>query len=278
MLVAVTNTLQCNWLQNLVYRSVFILNYSLKLLELSVYTKFNLAVCDTQEWEAYTRASQFPCILTILEGSGYYRIHDQKYAYAKNSLFLLPPESIQSFEVAERTKIFVIGYGLANDVRLNKTKAGHSMYNDLLININAVFASTSIKQGVPVTDVMDRESVYQLMQQIVKEMEVRSTSYKLIVECSLMLMINILVRYFLKNNAIKPETENSEMKSVISYIHQYIDEKEKLKPEQISKNTGIQEARISRDFFTYTGYSLKSYIIKYQTDRFKSRLLNLEVK
>jgi len=226
----------------------------------------------------HTKVNQFSCMVIILEGSGYYSINGQKYAYEKNCLFLLHPESMQFFEAAEKTKIFVIVYGLLNDVPLNRTKAGRSNYKDIIINVNAVFASSHINQGVPIKDVIDRDSVHQIMLQIIKEMQARSTSYKLIVECSIILMINILVRYFLKIPTIMPEAEKSEMEMVVDYIEQYIDEKEKLNIEQIAKNTGIQEAIITRNFPTYTGYSLKSYIIKYQTDLFKSRLLNLEVK
>jgi len=66
------------------------------------------------------------------------------------------------------------------------------------------------------------------------------------------------------------------MERVARYIKQNIDEKEKLTIEQIANNTELQEANITNNFFPYTGYSVKSYIVKCQTDRFKSRLLNID--
>lgn len=247
------------------------------MLELSVYTKFNLVICDTTAWESYARLNGSACFIAIVEGSGHCTIDGVKYPYEKDFQFLIPADCVHSFSPTQKTSVFVILYGLLKEGPVGRSKISRSDYNDLLINVDTVLASEKIVQGELIRDLTDRDSARQMMLQIIKEMEARKASYKLITEYSVFLLLNILVRYYLAPPVAEPAPKKSEMDRVVEYIKRYIDEKEKLKLEQIAQNTQLAEAEINENFSSYTGYSVKSFIIKCQTDKFKSKLLNIDL-
>ena len=76
----------------------------------SLYQEFDISLYEASHWEYGTHKHSFFELIYILEGNGMHILNDNAYAYSKNSLYLLTPEDVHSFEIKSTTKFCIVTF------------------------------------------------------------------------------------------------------------------------------------------------------------------------
>jgi AraC family L-rhamnose operon regulatory protein RhaS len=247
------------------------------MLELSVYNKFNLVVCDSREWEKVQSQYDFFKIAFVLEGKGTLVLKGDVYTYEKDSFFLIGPGVNHSFSSKEKTRLFVITVSLLASGKTKRKPTNISPYYDLLKQVETIFSHRNFTQGKVIENATDRKFTSQLIEQIAFEMQHRPDSYKAVIKSSVFLLVHVVTRNIEDAGLDEKNDYKWEVDQIIQYIKEHIHDNQKLKIEVISNKFGLSPDCINENLRVLTGSSLKKYILNYKTDLFKSRLLHIDV-
>ena len=211
-------------------------------------------------------------LVYIVSGSGRQLINQSSFNYRPGHLFLMAPEDVHSFEIAEPTQFFFIRFN-------NQYIAAHDQQHILLQRLELILKNANHDPGCILKVDGDKPVVKAIIEAIIKEHEQAGLHHKDLITQFVNTLLVIVARNI---SLVMPEkiSENSDQRVValLQYIQANIYHPDKLRAEHLSNHFGITHTYLGRYFKHHTNESLQGYIMKYKIKLIENRLLHSDMR
>jgi AraC-like DNA-binding protein len=241
-----------------------------------LYRPFECEFCELENFPARARQNNFFELVYVLDGRGRQTVGGNEFFYKPGNLFLLTPQDVYSFEIAEKTQFFIIRFS-RSFIRTEKAKNYDD--GDWLHRMQYILENASHRPGCILKNQADKPVVRELIESIIREQTNRQLFYNKIIAQIVNTVITIVARNISLRlpEKIKASAEAPVLK-ILHYIHQNIYESEKLKAPQMSRELGISLSYLGRYFKKHAGETMQEYITNYKLRLIETRLLHSDLR
>ena len=212
-------------------------------------------------------------IIYVLEGSGIHIINDNHFAFSKADVFLLTPDDVHTFQIADPTTFCIIDFTksfFSKDVHKSGEKADVS---DFFKRLEYIFHNHHNVKGNIITK-KDRQVFEALLQQLLKEQQENQLFREIITQNIVFLLLHLMARNIQQNISthVLQQDPKSKVHEITAFIQQHIYNKEAIKLEKLAANFHKTSDHLNRYFKQQTGSTIKEYISKYKMSLVQTRL------
>ncbi|MYZ59142.1 AraC family transcriptional regulator [Elizabethkingia anophelis] len=209
------------------------------------------------------RTQAFLSLVYIVKGEGELSYDDHQINFAKGKLIIIPQHQVYHFRSADAQLIAVqCPVEFIDKIRLEADRI-ESCEN--LYKLQYISNNHHSRAGCVFRNKNDESFAEILILQIAREYRNKTEDY-LIIRNSISILLNLITR-----NIIKSETSDIEknrkafsIMKIITYIQQYIKDKEKLRIPIIAEHFRISENYFGEYFKQQTGISYQDYLLDYR--------------
>lgn len=235
--------------------------------------------CELREFETFPkggRQNSFFELIYVLDGAGNQHVNGSEFSYRPGNLFLLTPQDVYWFEIAEATRFFFIRF---NDSFINSNHAKNLDDGEWLHNMKFILENASHQPGCILKNQTDKPVVRELVENILREQTSQQLFYKTIIGQ----FVNTAITIVARNISMRlPErikvTREDPVYRILQYIHHNIYEAENLRTENLSRVVAISKHYLGRYFKKHTGETLQAYITEYKLKLVETRLLHSDLR
>jgi AraC-like DNA-binding protein len=211
-------------------------------------------------------------LVYIVSGSGRQLINQSSFSYRAGHLFLMAPEDVHSFEIAEPTQFFFIRFN-------NQYIAAHDQQHILLQRLELILKNASHDPGCILKVNGDKPIVKALIEAIMNEHEQAGLHHRDLITQFVNTLLVVVARNI---SLVMPDTisENSDQRAValLQYIQANIYHPDKLRADHLSDHFGITQTYLGRYFKRHTNESMQEYIMKYKIKLIENRLIHSDMR
>ncbi|MCP1252639.1 AraC family transcriptional regulator [Elizabethkingia sp. HX QKY] len=209
------------------------------------------------------RTQAFLSLVYIVKGEGELSYDDHQINFAKGKLIIIPQHQVYHFRSTDAQLIAIqCPVEFIDKIRLEADRI-ESCEN--LYKLQYISNNHHSRAGCVFRSKNDESFAETLILQIAREYRNKTEDY-LIIRNSISILLNLITR-----NIIKSETSDIEknrkafsIMKIITYIQQYIKDKEKLRIPIIAEHFRISENYFGEYFKQQTGISYQDYLLDYR--------------
>jgi AraC-like DNA-binding protein len=239
----------------------------------NIYVPFEVEYKELYHYPQARRSRNFFELIYVVDGTGVQYINKLRFNYRKGNLFLITPQDIHSFEIANVSNFCFI--------RFNEyyVKTFISKDKDAVKRMEYILQNASHRPGCILKNKADKPFVASLVESIIRENANQQIYFNKIIEQ----IVNTIITIVARNIALKlpkniKESTGEPVLEILHYIQQNVFEPGMLRAEVLSKHFGISLAYLGRYFKKQTGETLQQYISNYKMRLVESRLLHSDMR
>ncbi len=242
---------------------------------LSLYQEFDISLYEADTWEYGTHKHSFFELVYILDGNGTHILNDNKYPYAKNSLYFLTPNDTHAFEIQSRTKFCILTFNKVYFSREKNEKSNLMDFGELFKKIEFILYNSNHLQQDIINNVDESKFVEIVINRLVVEMTIKDIFYESMIQNSVILLLSLIARnvQVKLEGYLKQTHPNSDIADILLYIQRHIYDNEKIRIENLASEFCKSKNYFGAYFKSATGESVKDYILNYKLSLAKNRLL-----
>ncbi|OQP43005.1 transcriptional regulator [Niastella yeongjuensis] len=239
----------------------------------NIYVPFEVEYKECHSYPQARRSRNFFELIYIVDGTGVQYINKLKFNYRKGNLFLITPQDIHSFDIANLSSFFFIRFSE------HYVKTVISKDKDAVKRMEYILQNASHRPGCILKNKADKPFIASLIESIIRENTNQQIYFNKIIEQ----IVNTVITIVARNIALKlpkniKENTGEPVLEILHYIQQNVFEPGMLRAEVISRHFGISLAYLGRYFKKQTGETLQQYISNYKMRLVESRLLHSDMR
>lgn len=210
-------------------------------------------------------------IILINSGSGKHVINNIPFQYKAKDLFLIAPEDVHYFEIAEKTSFCYLKF----TDRLFKKDENIQDKSKWMHRIESILFNPNLLPGEISYDDQDRERIFQIAEIVLREHQQLHDYGEEIITDAISMILSIIARNTCRlycGKKVVVEKNKSRVNEIISYIRHHIYEPEKVNIDTIATHFNMSKNYISIYFKKQTGESIQQYILDYRMTLVENRI------
>jgi AraC-like DNA-binding protein len=242
--------------------------------EKNLYQPFEVEIKTLEKFTKASRKNNFFELIYIIDGTGIQIINKNKFQYRKGNLFLITPQDVHSFTIANPTTFFFLRFN-ESFIKQKPNKE----FVETVQRLEYILQNASHRPGCILKNKIDKPLIASLVASIINEVENKQLYYQKIVSQIVDTIITIVAR----NIALKlpkniKENTGETVLEILHYIQENIFEPNKLTSVILSNHFGISLNYLGRYFKKQAGETLQEYIANYKVRLIEARLLNSDMR
>ena len=213
------------------------------------------------EWGVPRHKHNFFELTFVLEGSGQHILNESIIDYKKGDLFYLTPKDEHEFVVSSPSKFGLIKF----TEQLFLEKLNNIANNNWVKHMETVMHHSNILPESIIVSENDRVQLFRLYQIIKDEIKnSKSSSRNILLELfgAILIIISRNIESTLGDFQKGYISEEEKIESILSYIRNHIQDKEKVKINAIAKEFYISPNYVSIFIKKHTGISIQQYVLQ----------------
>ncbi|MBO9202076.1 MULTISPECIES: AraC family transcriptional regulator [Niastella] len=239
----------------------------------NIYVPFEVEYKELHSYPQSKRSRNFFELIYVVDGTGVQYINKLRFNYRKGNLFLITPQDIHSFEIANVSNFFFIRFSEYY------VKTFISKDKDAVKRMEYILQNASHRPGCILKNKADKPFIASLIESLIRENTNQQIYFNKIIEQ----VVNTVITIVARNIALKlpkniKENTGEPVLEILHYIQQNVFEPGKLRAEIISRHFDISLAYLGRYFKKQTGETLQQYISNYKMRLVESKLLHSDMR
>lgn len=223
------------------------------------YKSLNVFIIEKDIWDIDYHNHNFYEIILVDEGEGLHYLNHVKFQYKKGDVFLLTPSDAHEFEIQKKTKFIYIKYSEQFLLDLLSSEKNNNWKDAIRLTLfqKPILFETIIK------DPKENEALFSASKMLLYEFQSNNTYSDEIIANLFSVIITIITRNLnkiCKQNWLANEGERIE--KILSYIHIYALDNDKMKIENLASQFMMSKNYISLYVKKNTGHAIQHHILQ----------------
>lgn len=217
-------------------------------------------------------------MLFVISGEGNLILNKEIIPYATEGIVFLEPDQQVIFQEDSVTEILMIVFDTHLTEDFARKKASTPDFADTYKQAENLFKDLHIRQGKPIGNERDAQTIQYLVNQISFELTQQPTSFAKLIKSSIDSIVTILARNNFESRKVEEKnTQQVLTDAMIAYLKRELEASKTVRIGELLLRFNISEEAANLCMLNSTGMSLRNFIFKYKTDLFKSRMLKMDV-